>query len=336
MEFSFQTATVKGTKARIGISGGAGSGKTYTALKIAQGLCPKGKIFLLDTEHHSASKYAKRFKFQTNAVDFPNYSPDTYVAAIKAAERTGADVIIIDSASHEWFGPGGCLDMVDKATGSNKFGNWATVTPKHQRFIETMLGSKAHIIATFRSKTEYIQIAKATGGTEIKKVGMAAITRDGMDYEFDIFLEMDANHVGFVSKTRCEPLTDQRYEKPGDEFAQIITDWLSESDGDAPHIETAPVRSFPNLNKAIIERMEQVRENAIHQGWEPPYPENDVTLEGITDWGKRVPLMLDWINLHRQAQSRGIELPLSYLPDFSMSRDDMAEIIGFVKDALKG
>ena len=45
--------------------------------------------------------------------------PGGYIAAIRAAESAGYDVLIIDSLSHGWVGEGGVLDMHDRATSAS-------------------------------------------------------------------------------------------------------------------------------------------------------------------------------------------------------------------------
>jgi hypothetical protein len=82
-----------------------------------------------------------------------------------------------------------------------------------------------------RSKTDYVQEKNERGQTEIRKVGMASIQREGMDYEYDIMIEMDVNHTGVVTKTRCNELDGRTFRKPGAEIAEILTRWLS---GGAP------------------------------------------------------------------------------------------------------
>src|SRR3990172_8628166 len=106
----FAPATKEKSKARIALIGPSGSGKTYTALSLAAGL--GSAIGLIDTENGSASKYADDFKFST--LSLTEFSPATYVEAIKAAEQAGFDVLIIDSLSHAWMGRGGALEMVER------------------------------------------------------------------------------------------------------------------------------------------------------------------------------------------------------------------------------
>jgi len=135
----------------------------------------------------------------------PPYTTEKYVAAINEAEKDGYDVIVLDSISHAWAGEGGLLDQQGKIADSgrgNSYTAWRNVTPKHNSFIEKMLSCNLHLIATMRSKTEYALVTNDKGKQEPKKIGMAPIQREGMDYEFTCVLDMDANHNAMTSKDR--------------------------------------------------------------------------------------------------------------------------------------
>ena len=176
---TFKPAVKHEAKARIALVGPSGSGKTFTALRIATGL--GGRIAVIDTEHGSASKYADLFTF--DVANLETFSPKAYCDAIASAVAAGYDVLVIDSLSHEWMGPGGALEMVDAASARSK-GNsyvaWRDVTPQHNRLIDTIIRADCHIIATMRSKTEYV-LESHGGKTAPRKVGMAPVQRDGMD-----------------------------------------------------------------------------------------------------------------------------------------------------------
>lgn len=239
MALTFEKATKRQAKARVAITGPAGSGKTYTALQIAKGLGKKTAV--IDTEHGSASKYADEFDFEV--LQLSNFHPERYIEAIKLAETAGFEVVVIDSASHEWNGIGGCLELVDDAARrlqGNSYVAWKDVTPLHNRFIESIHQSKLHVIATFRSKMEYAQVEK-DGRKKVEKLGLAPITRDGAEYEFDIVLDMDLEHTGLITKSRARTLADSVHKKPGATLAKAISDWLS--DGIA--IETKEARTAP-------------------------------------------------------------------------------------------
>src|SRR5690606_31598618 len=111
----FKKAERKQARLRLALAGPSGSGKTYSALQMAKGL--GSKIAVIDTEHGSASLYADAAEFDVMELHAP-YSPERYVEAIQAAEAAGYDVLIIDSYSHEWTGPGGCLEINDETAKS--------------------------------------------------------------------------------------------------------------------------------------------------------------------------------------------------------------------------
>src|SRR5262245_11972412 len=235
MAFKFQKATKKLARLRLSIAGPSGSGKTYTALKVATEM-NLGKIAVIDTERGSASKYANKFDF--DVLELTEFHPEKYIEAIKDAEKAGYDVLIIDSTTHEWAGKGGCLDLHDaevkRQRTTNTYTAWSAVTPLHQRFIDAIVGSSCHVISSVRSKTDYVQEKDGNNRTTVRKVGMAAVKRDGMEYEYDIHIEMDIDHNGVIGKTRCEELDSKVFPKPGAELASIIVAWLTDSAEPAP------------------------------------------------------------------------------------------------------
>lgn len=224
----FKRAVKHEAKLRLAIAGPSGSGKTYSALAIATYLVPNGRIAVIDTENGSASKYADIFTF--DVLELKTFHPDRYIEAINEAAREGYDVVIIDSASPAWNGVGGLLELHEQITKRNKGGNsytaWADVTPIHNRFTAAITGAPMHLIATMRSKTEYV-IETANGKSVPKKHGMAPIQREGIEYEFDIFGELTQDHDLLIQKTRCPDLADAVLNRPGKDIADTLRAWLS-------------------------------------------------------------------------------------------------------------
>lgn len=203
-EFKFVKAERKKAKARIAIAAPSGGGKTYSALLLAKGIAKetKDKIAVIDTERGSASMYEGLVEF--DVLDLaPPYTPERYTQAIKAAEKSGYGIIIIDSATHEWSGSGGCLEINEELARARYKGNtwsaWSDTTPRHRDFIDAQMHSPSHIIATFRSKTETVQ----NSDKKVVKLGMKAESRDNVEYEYSIFFELSHDgHFATASKDR--------------------------------------------------------------------------------------------------------------------------------------
>lgn len=190
----FKKASRTNTKLRMAITGPSGCGKTYGALLIAKGLVgPEGKIALIDTENSSASYYADKFNFDTAAMN-PPYTIDKYIKAITEAQELGYDCIIVDSLSHAWNGEGGILqqkETLDQRPNSNSYTNWGKLTPQQNKLVSTVLHAPTNIICTMRAKTEYILTQNEKGKLAPQKVGLTPIQRDGFEYEFDVFVDID-------------------------------------------------------------------------------------------------------------------------------------------------
>jgi hypothetical protein len=152
-------------------------------------------------------------------------------------ESQGAGVILIDSLSHAWNGINGVLEQVDQVTERSRTKNsfsegWKTMTPVHNRLIQRILGSSAHVIFTLRAKTDWVIQENERGKREPQKVGLAAVQREGVDYEPDLYFDMtvpDNNLI--VSKSRCDRLTPgEVVRRPGVEFADVIIEWIEDSE----------------------------------------------------------------------------------------------------------
>ena len=164
-----QKASRKKAKIKMGLQGPSGSGKTYSSLLIANGLCNDwSKIAVIDSENHSSELYSHLGGYNVLQLSAP-YTPEKYVQAIEACEHAGMQVIIIDSISHEW-------EYILEAHASlpgNSFINWQKIGLRHKAFIQAILGSKAHIIATTRTKQDYV-LNERNGRMAPEKVGLKA------------------------------------------------------------------------------------------------------------------------------------------------------------------
>ena len=240
----FRKASMKHAKLRLSFNGVSGSGKTWTSLEVGTGLLNPGeRLCFIDTERGSAEKYSNRFDF--DVCQLASFDPIHLVNILSEAEAAGYKVCVIDSLSHFWVGKDGALEKVDAVAKRSKSGNnftaWREVTPQHNMMIDAILQSGMHIIATMRTKSEWVMETNANGKMVPRKVGLAPIQRDGVEYEFDIVGDIDSEHNLIISKTRCDALDGRVYHKPGREFVKIIRSWLESGSPQRP----APVPVQP-------------------------------------------------------------------------------------------
>lgn len=237
MDVRFERAKKEQLKLRMAIAGPSGSGKTYTGLIAARAFAGKsGKVAVIDTQNGQAKLYADEFNFDTIIMDDDfgsagrkGFHPRNFIDLITLAENEGYDVIVIDSLTHAWNGPGGVLSIVDlEATrAKSSFNAWAVGSKIHAELIAAILSSKCHIICTLRSKMAYAQeYDEKTGKTKVRKLGTEPIQREGTEYEFDFICDIDINHIMSMSKSRCKSLSDRIIDKPQDDFFLEMKQWL--------------------------------------------------------------------------------------------------------------
>jgi hypothetical protein len=232
--FAFTPATREQARARIGLQGPAGSGKTLTALRIAEGLAQGGPIGLVDTERGSALTYAPvpgRPELGGHVfghMPMDTHDPRNLIQAVQVARQSGIAVLIVDSWSHFWNGRGGLLEIVDRAGSSpgagGSFGGWRTGNPIEQDMLDSLLTFPGHLIVTMRTKGDYV-IEDGPKGKQVKKLGVKAVQREGTEYELGLILDM-VEGTGTVTKTRYAPLEGITVHHPGEELAGVILEQL--------------------------------------------------------------------------------------------------------------
>lgn len=169
----------------LGISGGSGTGKTFSALRVARGMAEgmTGKkntpIGYVDTENKRALHYKAAFPEMTHfdftaineAGELVGFGPERWIEVIDAAEAAGLPVLIMDSFSHAWEGVGGVLDLQaqvldrlvreaeKRANGKydidpGKYSQlaWAEVKPRYRRLIDRVVRAKCNIVMCTRAK----------------------------------------------------------------------------------------------------------------------------------------------------------------------------------------
>ena len=232
-------AFVKAKKEKIWtkvlLGGSSGSGKTYSALRLATGLAKKcgSGIAAIDTEAGRIRYYANEFDFSDMQLTEP-FTPEKYIEAINEAVGSGFKVLIIDSISHEW---NYCVDIHDKMPG-NSWTNWSKITPRHDAFMEKILQAPIHIIATVRGKDEYV-LEEKNGKQTPKKVGLGFKQRDGVEYNYTATFNIAQDtHIAEATKDNTH-IFEGRYEVLTEKDGEALYDWANTGEDFAFNISKA-------------------------------------------------------------------------------------------------
>ncbi|MDD7913190.1 AAA family ATPase [Polaribacter ponticola] len=211
----------KQAKIKMALQGSAGSGKTMSSLLLAKGLTNNdlSKVAVIDSENGSADLYAHLGEYNVIRIS-PPFTPEKYIQAIDICLEANMDVIVLDSISQVWDE---LIDFHSKLPG-NSFTNWNKVTPRQKAFINKILQANAHIIATMRTKQDYV-LNQKNGKYIPEKVGLKAVQRDGVDYEFTLVFEVDIKHFAIASKDRTGLFTNSPDFKISEATGRLILDW---------------------------------------------------------------------------------------------------------------
>jgi len=273
-QFEDTEATRERILLRAAFCGPPGSGKTLDAIMLGSRMVERmglaGGLYVIDSEHRSALRYAlsqrsgSGYRFRHVPMPEDDFSPAAYTAALEHCERKGASVVVIDSLSHAWNGINGVLEQVDRRTDQSRSKNafstgWKDMTPVHARFIERIMQSSAHVIFTMRSKQEWVVEKNDQGKTEPRKLGLAPVQRDGVEYEPDLFFELEApvkgSNVLMVTKSRAIDIDGlvpgTRHVNPGTEFADLVIAWIEDGETDPPAKEPEAVADDASIAQSL-------------------------------------------------------------------------------------
>jgi hypothetical protein len=220
-------ASKKAVKIKIGLAGTAGSGKTYSALQLAYGLCGDwNKICVIDAENGSAELYEELGEYWV--IPLNNFSPEAYIAAIQSCVKNGIEVVIIDGITPEWEW---CLQYHSNLGG--KYQDWAKVTPLHNQFKNAILQAPVHIISTVRKKQEHTMVTGESGKATVQKLGLADVTRNDWEYEVTLNFNIAQSNLADASKDRTGLFKEEMPFVITQETGKAIKDWCESGTNDA-------------------------------------------------------------------------------------------------------
>jgi hypothetical protein len=261
---AFQKAKREQISVKVLLGGASGSGKTYSALRLAKGIAKKtkGKIAAIDTENGRIRYYASEFDFDDTRLSAP-FEPEKYIEAIDEAIDAGYSILIIDSITHEWDY---CLDIHSRMTG-NSYTNWSKITPRHDAMMEKILQAPIHVIATVRGKDEYV-LENKEGKQVPQKVGLGYKQRDNTEYNYTVTFNIDQKtHVADVMKDNTH-LFEGRYEMLTEKDGERIWSWANEGDVAEPlppKGESAKKRVKPEAEE-LSEVLSEIVEESVARG----------------------------------------------------------------------
>lgn len=269
MSFTFVPAVREQVSLLIALAGASGSGKTFSALRLAKGMAPSGKIAFIDTEARRGLHYAGQFDFM-HADMRPPFKPARFIEAIRAAEASGAEVVIIDSFSHEYDGEGGIMDWADELAekGVKSPGNWKDPKLAHKKMMNGLLQCRASLIFCLRAD-EKIEIVRENGKTQVRPLGWVPICEKRFMYEmtasftltpdmpgrprFDLPHKVQSQHRDMFSER--EPISEQS--------GRALAEWAR--GGKPAPATTTSSDDFPGdqPNDAVAELIERARMTAM-------------------------------------------------------------------------
>lgn len=274
--FQFRPAARENVSLLIGLAGSSGSGKTFTAMRLASGITGGKTFAVIDTEAGRAKHYADRFKFDHGDLK-PPFSPAAYADAIKAADDAHYPVIVVDSFSHEHAGEGGILDMQEAeyqrmgARDAVKMASWIKPKGEHRRMVSRLLQVRAHLILCFRAE-EKIEMVRVDGKMEVRKKqtstgldGWVPICEKNLPYELTASFLLMAAHPGVPLPIKLQeqhkalfPLDKPITEESGRKLAEWAAGGTPPSkDADIPpatSAASAPSSAAPNGIEYITDR----------------------------------------------------------------------------------
>ncbi len=243
MSFTFTPAVRANVPLLLGFSGGTGSGKTMTAMRVATGLCGDKPFAFIDTESGRGRHYADMFRFDHAELRAP-FRPDNYLEAILAADAAGYPAVVVDSMSHVWAGEGGILDWqeeeLDRMAGTDwkkregcKMAAWIKPKVSHKKMVQRLLQVRCHVILCFRAEQK-IEMIKEDGKTKIIAKesltglhGWIPICEKGLPFELTASFLLTADAPGVVKPIKLQeqhkaffPLASPTTEDTGKRLAE--------------------------------------------------------------------------------------------------------------------
>lgn len=274
MTFTFRPAVRESVNLLIGLAGGTGSGKSFSALRLATGMAKGEKFAVLDSENRRALHYADQFKFDYAELRAP-FRPEAYADAIMAADAAGYPVIVVDQVSYEHAGDGGLLDWqeeeLDRMAGQDykkreacKMASWIKPKMGHKHMMQKLLQVRAHLILCMRAEPK-IEMVKGDDGkwkivpkqSLVGLDGWIPICEKSLPYELTASFLLTADAPGMPKPIKLQAQHRPLFplDKPiTEESGRLIAQWAG---GEATVTNTVADAIYKMDNAACITNEQQ-------------------------------------------------------------------------------
>lgn len=241
--YVFKQAKKEAVGLLIGLVGASGSGKTYSAMRLASGIVGKGNRFaVIDTEARRALHYADMFEFDHCELGSP-FRPDNYANAIQAADKAGYKAIVVDSVSHEWAGEGGILDWQEeeltrmagddyRKRESCKMAAWIKPKMSHKQMVQRLLQVNSHLILCFRAEEKTKMEKDANGKMQIIPIGWQPVCSKELPYELTVSFLLTADKPGIPQPIKLQEQHKIMFPSGKllcEESGKLVTEWAAGS-----------------------------------------------------------------------------------------------------------
>lgn len=254
MTITFRPAVRENVGLLIGLAGASGSGKTYTAMRLASGIAAGKPFAVIDTERGRAKHYADQFTFHHADLE-PPFTPERYEQMIAAADKAGYPVIVVDSMSHEWYGEGGVLDMQDaehKKSGYSegaRMASWIRPKMAHKSMVQSILRSRAHLILCFRAEPKIEMTRDEKGKTVVVPKesligfkGWIPVTEKNMPFELTVSIMLTPDEPGKPHWIKMQKQHQELFPRDvevNEESGRRIAEWAAGGSTPTPRVEPA-------------------------------------------------------------------------------------------------
>ncbi len=267
LNFAAKKAVRDNVYVKIMLTGVSGSGKSYSALRLATGMADeiekirgtRPDIVMFNSEGSRGNYYAGEFEYDIwpapgMTVTQEELTPETYCDWIdfQIQEHTKNDIppiLVLDGVTPEWKT---MLAAHSKAGG--QFKDWARIDPRHNAFKDKIVLSKAHIIATARAKSQYV-IENDGRKSTVRKVGLGAEMREGFDYECTLSFAIDQKtHTAAADKDNTHLFDSRQADRILTEAdGQKIAQWAYSDKAQQANVASLQAKKAENVTEEVQE-----------------------------------------------------------------------------------